>query len=227
MGVNQSGVNEARYFLKMNIEILKAHGLSYDHPGQITDLDSIIFDEKAFFRKFFGFFPKLGKRKMIINGKGDWGWKDPRNTITLPFWLKYFPDMKVIHIYRNGIDVVQSFYKRNIKLNKYSSYYSEVLNSKIEALKLWENYYTRSESYRSSLTDRFLDIKYELLTTGNEAEIKKLQNYIGRDVRDFLLKHARGSRANSTDLEKLKTNDQAFHDFATNSTLMKQLGYFK
>jgi hypothetical protein len=27
-----------------------------------------------------------------------WGWKDPRNSITLPFWLKVFPEAKVLFI---------------------------------------------------------------------------------------------------------------------------------
>jgi hypothetical protein len=41
-----------------------------------------------------------------------WGWKDPRNSITLPVWLKLFPDARVIHIVRNGVDVAESLYRR-------------------------------------------------------------------------------------------------------------------
>jgi hypothetical protein len=37
-----------------------------------------------------------------------WGWKDPRNTFLLPIWLEIFPNAKIIHIYRNGLDIAKS-----------------------------------------------------------------------------------------------------------------------
>ncbi len=42
-----------------------------------------------------------------------WGWKDPVNTVTLPLWLDVFPDAKVIHIRRHGVDVAQSLHVRH------------------------------------------------------------------------------------------------------------------
>ena len=41
-----------------------------------------------------------------------WGWKDPRNTFTLPLWLTLFPNAKVVHIIRHGVDVAQSLRNR-------------------------------------------------------------------------------------------------------------------
>lgn len=41
-----------------------------------------------------------------------WGWKDPVNTFTLPFWLDLFPEARVVHIFRNGVDIAQSLYTR-------------------------------------------------------------------------------------------------------------------
>ncbi len=37
-----------------------------------------------------------------------WGWKDPRNSLLLPLWTSVFPNAKIIHIYRNGVDVANS-----------------------------------------------------------------------------------------------------------------------
>ena len=42
-----------------------------------------------------------------------WGWKDPRNTFTLPVWLRIFPEAKVICIERHGVDVAQSLRVRS------------------------------------------------------------------------------------------------------------------
>lgn len=41
-----------------------------------------------------------------------WGWKDPRNTLLLPLWLEIFPDARVVHVVRNGIDVALSLAHR-------------------------------------------------------------------------------------------------------------------
>ena len=44
-----------------------------------------------------------------------WGWKDPRNTFTLPLWLKVFPHARVVSIHRNGVDVASSLRERTLK----------------------------------------------------------------------------------------------------------------
>ncbi len=47
-----------------------------------------------------------------------WGWKDPRNTYTLPLWLQLFPQAKVIHIYRNGVDIASSLRLRSEQVSQ-------------------------------------------------------------------------------------------------------------
>ena len=41
-----------------------------------------------------------------------WGWKDPRNSITLPFWKAVLPQMKTLVCLRNPLDVANSLNKR-------------------------------------------------------------------------------------------------------------------
>ena len=41
-----------------------------------------------------------------------WGWKDPRNSITLPFWRQLLPELKVVICLRNPLDVAASLNKR-------------------------------------------------------------------------------------------------------------------
>ena len=42
-----------------------------------------------------------------------WGWKDPRNSLTLPFWLRLIPNLKVIICLRNPLEVARSLSVRN------------------------------------------------------------------------------------------------------------------
>src|SRR5690606_21571753 len=41
------------------------------------------------------------------------GWKDPRNTFTLPVWNQVFPELRAIHILRHGVDVAASLSRRH------------------------------------------------------------------------------------------------------------------
>jgi sulfotransferase family protein len=225
MGVNQSGVNEARFFLKKNIKIMEFNGFRYDTPGILSDLHSTPFNYSEFKRYFLGQPLRLDVYNKVIKNKGEWGWKDPRNTYTLPFWLKYFPNMKVIHIYRNGIDVALSFFLRNSKLRKGNSYYSESLNDKVKAIKLWEKYYHQSESYRKDLGNRFLSLKYEKLVLEDEEEIKKLNTFLFKDFSKYITEHTQSHKANRADYNKISTEHKDLFVFASNSLLMKQLGY--
>jgi hypothetical protein len=46
-------------------------------------------------------------------GAGTWGWKDPRNCLTLPFWQQLLPDMRYIVCLRNPVDVALSLERRD------------------------------------------------------------------------------------------------------------------
>jgi GT2 family glycosyltransferase/SAM-dependent methyltransferase len=42
-----------------------------------------------------------------------WGWKDPRNSLTLPFWKLRFPALRCVVCLRNPVDVALSLQRRN------------------------------------------------------------------------------------------------------------------
>ena len=43
---------------------------------------------------------------------GLWGWKDPRNSLTLGYWLELFPEARVVHVVRGAAEVTDSLQKR-------------------------------------------------------------------------------------------------------------------
>lgn len=45
-------------------------------------------------------------------GREWWGWKDPRNCLTLPFWQEFFPGMKTVICLRHPLEVVRSLERR-------------------------------------------------------------------------------------------------------------------
>jgi hypothetical protein len=52
-------------------------------------------------------------------GREWWGWKDPRNCLTLPFWQGFFPGMKTVVCLRHPLEVVRSLERRGVSLEAY------------------------------------------------------------------------------------------------------------
>lgn len=103
-----------------------------------------------------------------------WGWKDPRNTFTLPMWLEQFPKAKVIHVIRDKQAVAKSLAKRN-KVT------GEVQDPKLDSmnfnLKLCESYVSQGKSYASILGKNYIEIQYEDLLVLDASKIKELEDF--------------------------------------------------
>jgi hypothetical protein len=114
---------EAVFFLKRNEKLLNICGGSWENPSVIRNLLDQPKQREYVAKKLkkemnsFHFMSFLGPKKFVSLRGADnidfpWGWKDPRNVYLLPLWLDIFPNAKVIHICRNGIDVACSLRNR-------------------------------------------------------------------------------------------------------------------
>ncbi len=115
--------HEALFFLGLNQWVLSNAGAMWDRPlpavellghaearAAVADyLERSLNSTRA--RKFLGprrFLSTRNPRRL----REPWGWKDPRNTATLPFWLDLFPDARVVVVDRHGVDVAASLHAR-------------------------------------------------------------------------------------------------------------------
>ena len=107
------------------------------------------------------------------------GWKDPRNTFTLPVWRQVFPKAKIIHIVRHGVDVAASLARRHARalqtatgeavpsaLTVIRDHAFGILSSRrgwtlAEALTMWEQYVEKARLESAELGDRALQIRFE------------------------------------------------------------------
>jgi hypothetical protein len=127
-----------------------------------------------------------------------WGWKDPRNSITLPFWLDIFPGARVIHVRRHGVDVAASLVKRHNHslergLSKFArrrrlyliqpkrggfaeSYRCATLDG---ALGLWQEYMESCEGAMAQLGPRAMDVRYEELLERPAEVLSRVAEFAG------------------------------------------------
>jgi len=107
------------------------------------------------------------------------GWKDPRNTFTLPVWRQLFPGLKVIHVLRHGVDVAASLSKRHGEALRAATGQAvpdalTVVRDKVlgvlssrrgwtlsEALAMWEQYTAKAREQIAELGSSAIEIRYE------------------------------------------------------------------
>jgi hypothetical protein len=104
---NPEGFWENRAFLRLNDAVLKHLGGRWDLPpiGAAAGWEA----EPAL-RLLHA---RAGRLVRAFRGREPWGWKDPRNCLTLPFWKKVLPGMKVLICVRNPVAVAESLWARD------------------------------------------------------------------------------------------------------------------
>jgi len=117
MGNDFEENNESLFFNKINDWMLFQAGASWDNPENFkyisNDFIALMVDIVRNRLKSTHLKKYLGSSNQSINDSGFiWGWKDPRSTFTFDVWKEIFPAAKIIHIYRNPVDVINSMITR-------------------------------------------------------------------------------------------------------------------
>ncbi len=100
-------------------------------------------------------------------GETAWGWKDPRNCLTLPVWLSIYPNAKVLHVVRDGRAVALSLAERDGLDPSFG-------------LALWGAYVGRVERSLAGLPEaRRLTLRYEDLSDAPAATLEQICRFAG------------------------------------------------
>lgn len=218
MGSRKERNCEALFFLKLNNWLLSQAGASWDNPMAFNALlqhselvEQLTSKLKAFLTSFKNIdylgLNKFLRWKSLYNMPDAWGWKDPRNTFTLPFWQELFPNAQIIHVYRHGVDVAASLNKRN---QVFFSNYPQKSSTKIHnnfflsrnsfyrlaveptphcfdleaSFSLWEQYMRQLVGMRTKSSNAMYEVKYEDLLMYPSQELGKLLHHIKIPIKD-------------------------------------------
>lgn len=231
-GTRQDENSEAVFFQQLNEWLMTQCGARWDMPEATRylwgneDLLSWIDDYLRYLLDSPRAIQFLGFRRYLTTGgvtrlNMPWGWKDPRNTFTLPMWLRIFPEAKVVYIERHGVDVAQSLRVRSRKgfvntTRKYRKYRPIVsLRPKrggfIESprcasleggFSLWQEYTDQATEVMQQLPNhRLLKLRYEQVLEDPVPCLRASAEFCGLDVSNQTLEAVtagiNGSRAYS------------------------------
>jgi len=186
-------------------------------------------------------FKNIFKYKDIRDIDFPWGWKDPRNSFTIDFWLDFFPKAKIIHVYRNPIDVALSLKKReeafiaalkNRSIIKkailfYRKEYiaKELLNIE-NGISLWEKYISRIKKFEEYYNGKLFHIKYEELLLEPYKILTELTRFlrIEKSKKDLEKIVSTIDSARSYNFFKNKELKQVYYKIK-DKPLLKNLGY--
>ncbi|MFQ5738307.1 MAG: sulfotransferase [Acidobacteriota bacterium] len=200
---------EARFFETINSWVVRQSGGHWDYPQpvhfllenqeartQTVDYIRFLLSTPRVL-SFFGWRNYLRYRSPF---KLDfpWGWKDPHNTLTLPLWLDVFPDARVLHIWRHGVDVARSLrvlgparmprtwskriYYRMKPLHwfrpKRGNFVWSVRCASLEGgFSLWEEYISEARQHIRNLGERAMEIKYEDFLAEPQKALRSLARF--------------------------------------------------
>jgi hypothetical protein len=125
------------------------------------------FDERYWCQRVAEFFETFKLDYAQKQGKKRWADKSPSYTSHLDFIYRLFPECQIIHVVRDGRDVVMSHRER------------WGYKSAIKATWLWRDYVRSARDFGKKISNaQYLEVRYENLVQNPEDTIKSLFEYL-------------------------------------------------
>ena len=110
----------------------------------------------------------------------EWGWKDPRSSLTWPLWLELYPNARFVRVQRNRSDVISSLVTRSqTNLSSLSDLSIRTLTEQgVDSL--CADYLAALAPLDSRVdSHRIFDLRYEDLVTDPSTAISSLAEWVG------------------------------------------------
>jgi len=194
---NPEGYWENMRFVKLNDRLMAQFGGYWSKPPPFPahwefapEVDSLFREAEALVGQF--------------RGHNCWGWKDPRNSVTIPFWRRVIPDLKVVVCVRNPLEVAHSVFARG-----------DVPSTSL--FPLWLTYYRQLLS--ATPPTRRIVTHYQSYFQDARAEAQRVSGWLDLQASDETLDHAdthvsaslRHHHVKTTDLLKEGMPDEVLH----------------
>jgi GT2 family glycosyltransferase len=157
---NRDGYWENRYVVALNDQLLEFFGGSWDAPPSAPSPELVDGAVEQFGASALEVLERL--RTSAV-----WGWKDPRTTLTVAFWRRLLPDLRLVAALRDPVEVALSLQRRGA-------------TSPTLALRLWLEYNARV----AALVDEgdVVISAYDAFFRDPETELRRVLTGLGLPV---------------------------------------------
>lgn len=181
---NERGFWENLEFVRLNDALLQELGGTWDAPpplpkNWVNDGRSPIRDRAL---------ELVGRMSSLKR----WGWKDPRNSLTLPFWKQLIPKLKVVICLRSPLEVAESLVRRESSTDDY-------------LLELWRTY-NRSVMAAVPPEDRMIT-HYSSYFGDPRQELRRVLGFLGIATSDEYIERACATVSSGLRHHKLTTEE--------------------
>lgn len=189
VGRDLQGDHESKIIIAISNHYLNRTNSSWDAPHYPREEDvRINYVARAFDANFDTIAKSFGPMT------GFWGMKDPRMVITLPLWLRIFPQAKIIYIKRSPVPIAKSlstrhneliekgifpaegdFNKGRIKFTQRCKTYEGALEFAMEQISV------ANALMKSEHVPEHLELEYEQLVHDPVQQLANVAGYLGRE----------------------------------------------
>ena len=133
------------------------------------------------------YYYKVFLRRRSIRASVPWGWKEPNTQLYLEEINDLYPQIKYVHVLRNGLDMAFSSNKYQLKNwgFKYDIFINDTENNQeisIKQLDYWIESTKEVLSKRSKFQDRFYLLNYTNFCLDPSKEIDKLLRFLDLNI---------------------------------------------
>lgn len=181
---NPEGHWENKRFVKLNARMLEQLRGSWDYPPPAPD-------DWADGR----FAPYRREAEVLLAeyaSREPWGWKDPRNCLTYPFWQSILAPIRVVMVVRNPFEVARSLRERNG--------FSYALG-----LALWQTYNRRI--WESVAPQDRIVTHYDTYFRDPASELRRVLSFLGLSASAGAMEEARDVRVADLRHHKVTSRD--------------------
>ena len=234
MGSRLSSNLEPRVFQDANRQIFDYFGAGWLNPELLPQPD-------IFHGGFSGLAMNIAERlgddmgQCFFSGKENscvqWGFKDPRNSVTAGLFLRIFPNARALFIYRKPLDVAVSIAVREMKRKrkypgneKFEFSEDELTSLLMRSVNLWETYNERAINVLPLFTSHTV-LCYENILDNPESELSKALSIMELSIsREKISAMDIAPQISDPPLD-LTINPASVKTYISNSKICRKLGF--
>ena len=237
LGQRLDSHHEPRAMQRLHEQYLEKTGASWHQPGPF--LQSVVTAEGAHACAAYlqdqahGDFPRvLGYRNNLqgwwlrrrLRSGSAWGWKEPRTTLFVPFWLQVFPDALIVEIVRHPLAVAMSIRQRELKFRAKGDQPKTELDQLDYCLRLALTYVEAGERVQNC-TQNYRRVRFEEMQANPENVLQELANFCQLHPTPARLAEAAVSIKPENSEWRTSLADKTARQLLSSHPMVEKLGY--